>query len=294
MDGGEGEERIKIWEVKTGMELCNIALPRVDAYSKYKGTLAFSHDGRILASNCGDTHRKVILLSDVATGKELLKISTKSQHSIDSLAFSPDDQMLASGDRYGYVTLWELIRQSKGLEIREIQTFMGSLSNDAIKSLAFSPDGKILAVGAGDHNGGITFWNINNGCKQTTSFGHPVLPNTISSQYFVENGGFNHHKVAVSPDGRMIANLDYDGNTSLIKFRDSQSGALIDSLKYYSDLINYTNSPKYRFIEGKSLGYNLCKRIIYCLLPDLIDQSNWHKRLFIDINKIIFSQDGKY
>ena len=66
MDGGEGEERIKIWEVKTGMELCNIALPRVDAYSKYKGTLAFSHDGRILASNCGDNHRKVILLYYVA------------------------------------------------------------------------------------------------------------------------------------------------------------------------------------------------------------------------------------
>lgn len=94
--------------------------------------------------------RRVIVLSEAATGKEICRFegfasqdSRGLQHKIISLAFSPDDQFLASGDSSGGITLWQLRKErSQSLTIKKIRTFIGSISHDPIQTLGFSPDGR--------------------------------------------------------------------------------------------------------------------------------------------------------
>jgi WD40 repeat protein len=199
----ENKEIIKLWEVGSGTELCSISVKGVTGENKYGGVLAFSSDSRILASNCGDSFdrlgngrivkektklfRSTILLTDVVTGQQLCKFEGVNNYSKDrwgfcvflgnkvvSLAFSPDDQFLASGDSNGTITLWQL---KKGwfqpLTAKKIRTF-SHVSKQPIKTLAFSPDGQTLATGHGDNNGGITLWDIKSGKKLQTFAGHAV------------------------------------------------------------------------------------------------------------------------
>ena len=255
----QDQEKIKLWEVKTGMELGTIPLPNVTAETKYTGTLAFSSDGRILASNCGDICRRVIVLSEAATGKEIWRFegfgsqdSRGLQHKTTSLAFSPDDQFLASGDSSGGITLWQLRKErSQPLTIKKIRTFIGSISHDPIQTLAFSPDGRTLASGVGYNNGGITLWDVKSGKEHKSFLGHWMSDKRICSDYFE----YRSEEVAISPDGKIIATVD--GSNDMIKLWDTRSGAFLRCLRYNS----------YRF--------GISTRIVF-------------------VGEIVFSQDGKF
>jgi WD40 repeat protein len=248
----ENKEIIKLWEVGTGTELCNISVKGVTGENKYGAILAFSSDSRILASNCGDSFdrsgtgrilkeetklfRSSILLTDVRTGKQLCKFEGVNNYYKDrwgfytflgnkvvSLAFSPDDQLLASGDSTGTITLWQL---KKGwfqpLTAKKIRTF-SHVSKQPIKTLAFSPDGQTLATGHGDNNGGITLWNIKSGKKLQTLAGHAVSASRVCCSGFVDRD-----EVAVSPDGKAIASSGYN---DIIKLWDTQTSSFLRSLE---------------------------------------------------------------
>ncbi|KAL4732873.1 hypothetical protein BDV11DRAFT_214852 [Aspergillus similis] len=88
-----------------------------------------------------------------------------------SVAFSPDSRLLASGSRDGTVQLWNPATGA------ELQTLQGH--TDWVQSVAFSPDGRLLASGS-----------------------HSIL------------------SVAFSPDGRLLASGSYDG-TDLSRFNPS-------------------------------------------------------------------------
>ncbi|MEH2241834.1 WD40 repeat domain-containing protein [Nostoc sp.] len=57
----EGKIKLKLWQVETGKELCSISLLQ-DPTTSWNHILAFSSDSRILASNCGDSFNRVIVL----------------------------------------------------------------------------------------------------------------------------------------------------------------------------------------------------------------------------------------
>ncbi|BAZ40297.1 WD-repeat protein [Calothrix sp. NIES-4101] len=125
--------KIKLWS-KDGKELPGIGV---------NGSLVtFSPDGKTIASL---NDRTITLWSK--EGK-ILKTLRGALDRIFSISFSPDGNIIASGNRDGTITLW-----SK--DGREIQTFKGH--NGEVTQVRFSEDGKTLAS-TGD--GKISLWNF--------------------------------------------------------------------------------------------------------------------------------------
>ena len=114
--------------------------------------VAFSPDGKKLASAGSNNNTETIKLWDVATGKELATLSGH-QFGTDSVAFSPDGKTLASGGANIYentVKLWDVATGKEMASLKGHTSF--------VNSLAFSPDGKTLASASVDKT--IKLWDV--------------------------------------------------------------------------------------------------------------------------------------
>jgi len=163
-----------IWDVEKG-ELCGqTCLAPVAAYFSNNSGIAFSADGKLLAT--GGVNNP-IQLSSVPDGKLVREID----QSTTGLAFSPDGGILASLDM-GQATFFEPATGKK------LSTFGKRLGHGIGREwpIAFSPDGRTLAVAAED--------GIIRLCEISTGW---------------ERGEFNGHQgkvyaLAFSPDGNSL------------------------------------------------------------------------------------------
>jgi WD40 repeat protein len=156
-------------------------------------SVAFSPDGKTLASGgCGklDARRNCIQgeirLWDVATDRQIGAPFTGHTNSVNSVAFSPDGKMLASGSLDMTVRLWDVATH------RQIGAPLAG-HTDYVLSVAFSPDGKTLASGSKDRT--IRLWDV----ATHRQIGAPFTGHTNSV-----------NSVAFSPDGKMLASGSLD------------------------------------------------------------------------------------
>lgn len=102
--------------------------------------VAFSPNGRTLATGGGDNRVRLWDLGDPSRPAARPDLFTQSRAGIDSVGFSPDGRTLATGDGDGSVMLWDV---TDPLRPRSGARLTGHTG--AVGGLAFSPDGQTLA-----------------------------------------------------------------------------------------------------------------------------------------------------
>ena len=154
-------------------------------------SLAFSSDGRVLASGSDDTEPDpTIKLWDPADGR-LLSAWQGGEGTTASLAFSPDARLLVSGHlvNAGNVRIWD---PGTG---RLLATLEGH--TDRVRATVFAPDGRTLATAGSDDT--VRLWDVAGRRLLGVLTGHA---DTV-------------HALAFAPDGRLLASASDDGDVRL-------------------------------------------------------------------------------
>jgi WD40 repeat protein len=170
-------------------------------------TLAFSPDGKILASGGADNR---IRLWDPDTGKEVRILEGHASH-VNCIAISADGRWLASGGQDKDLLLWEV---GTGKERRRFQGHSAP-----IERMALSPDGKVLASSC--LAGTMRLWDTGTG-KEIRS-----LP--IDQRYRVQ-------AMAFTPDSKHLAWSDRPDRG--IQLVDVADGHLLRSFVGHRDRVN--------------------------------------------------------
>ena len=190
------DKTIKIWNVETGTE--------IRTFLNNPILVAISPNGKILATGGNNT----IELWDIETGYVIKSLESHID-SIDSVAISPDGNLLASTERGNkYIRLWNLKTGQRTISIE------GSLTRN--NPVTFSPDGKILTSSGYDNI--IRFWNVETGQLIKSLEGH-------TDHVF---------SVAFSPDGKTLASSSDD---KTIKLWNVETGQQIKSFEGHTDTI---------------------------------------------------------
>jgi len=175
-----------------------ICIATLTGHSDSVWSVAFSPDGRTLASGSGDNRIK---WWDVQSEREIVAFTGHSNR-VYSVTFSPDGQMLASGSHDETIKLWDV--QSK----LKIATLTGHSSS--VSSVVFSPDGRTLAIGSGDSM--IKLWNVQSKRQIAT---------------LTENSMCASVRVAFSPDGRTLASGSFKNTIKLWDVRSQRQIATL-------------------------------------------------------------------
>ncbi len=188
-------------------------------------SVAFSSDGRFVASGSGDTTIKLWQVSD---GK-LLRTLEGHKSTVNCVAFSPDGRIIASGSHDATIKLWQA---SNGKLLRTLESH-----KDCIENIAFSLDGRIIASGSGDKT--INLWQASDGKLLRTLEGHKSIVKSV----------------AFSPDGSIIASGSYD---TTIKLWQVSDGKLLRTLEGHKNAIySVAFSP-----DGRTIASGLGDRTI--------------------------------
>ena len=190
-----GEKAVHVWDPATGKEIWHYDVPN----KWFANVLQFSHDGRLLAVDSGD-----LFLLEARTGK-LVRCWRPHPTTIESLAFAPDDTVMATGcdgrgrggNANAEIRLWDV---ATGKLVRSIPN-----TGEITYALDFSPDGKILA--SGDYDNLVRLYDPKTGAELLPRRGHQDHIQTV----------------AYSPDGTVIASSGFDGALKFWRWQSDQA-----------------------------------------------------------------------
>ena len=163
--------------------------------------------------------------------------------SIESVSFSPDSKIIASGSADNTVKLWNV---STG---KEITTLKGHSA--IVFDVSFSPDGKTIASASDT----VKLWDISTGKEIKTFKGHPSVVSSVS----------------FSADGKTIASA----SDKTVKLWDIKTAKEIKTLKGHSDgVLSISFSPDGKTIASASNDKTI--KLWNLNLEDLLAQGcNW-------------------
>jgi len=146
-------------------------LNQLNGPSDIINAIAFSPDGRLVASGTDDTTARVW---DVKTGKEL-PCSPLAGHSdsVITLAFSPDSKYIVTGSYDWTVCIWPVESNTKDhLYNSDTKEYLYQFNGHSgmVSDVKYSPDGKLVASAA--HDATVRIWDSSDGATMA------VIPDT--------------------------------------------------------------------------------------------------------------------
>jgi len=190
---------VRVWDWQAGETVRTIR-----GHIGYQGegkiyALALSPDGQWLAVG-GWMHDNAIRLYDFKTGN-LVTLLKGHEDTLNTLAFSPNSQYLASGGHDATAIIWDVKQQ------RVLHNLSGHTAE--IYAIAFTPDNQRLVTGSYDHD--LRLWQVSNGAQLAVLSGHTDKVYTL----------------AVSPQDSLIAS---GGHDYMVQLWDGKTGELIKEL----------------------------------------------------------------
>lgn len=154
---GSQDQIIRIWDVATGQ-----VKHLLRGHKSVVMSVAFSGNAQTLASGSRDGTARLWNLTSGADDTTTLGLGAGQMRSIPlahhdklwAVAFSPDDQLLATACDDQIVRLWDVRAAAGRSQVR--QSLVGH--SGWIRAVAFSPDGKTLASGSSDQT--ICLWDV--------------------------------------------------------------------------------------------------------------------------------------
>lgn len=225
---------LRDWEWRYVRRLCDNDLHTLRGHTAPVVGVAFSPDGKLLASAAGSwftSEPGEVKVWDAQTGK-LLWTGLGHDGPVMGVAFSPDGKQLASSSvswssTGGQIRLWNAAT-GKGQYV--IRGFMGG-----VFSLAYSPDGRMLASGGADSV--VRLWDLV-AVKQL-----PMLKGHKGNVF----------GVAFSPDGRLLASSSWDGTAKLWDMTDRK---VVRTLSGPVDLRSIAFSPDGKRVVASSYDHS--------------------------------------
>ncbi len=190
-------DSILAWDINTGEEMFHVHL-----HSPFSRRLEFSPNGKLFAS--GGAHNQTQIW-DVGTQQ---RITPSNMDLAETVAFSPDSTLLASG-HHDHIVLWDI--KPTGMKQRG-----KILDTGRNKELKFSPDGNFLVTPK--TNGWknlIQLWGVKNGWNLGTLSGHTEEITVLE----------------FSTDGKTFASGSKDGTVLLWDWKKIVTKAMNDAIE---------------------------------------------------------------
>ena len=151
---GSRDKLVKLWDVKTGV--CRWSLPGEVGEVR---AVVFSPDGKTLVQAGAGGKIRFRNLPDEGGEPSAGPVISDRADKVRCAAFSPDGMTLATGDKEGWVRLWDAATgEARGAWKAHD---LGVNEQAGVNTLAFTPDGRTLATGGDDKR--VKLWQIASG-----------------------------------------------------------------------------------------------------------------------------------